>query len=113
MEITVGNQVIKFQPHPAFSDSVAGQVVFPNNYGISIITKVDEEHPGSFMNTAMGSWDKQTFEIAIVKAYPEEISFTTLDELEEEYPEYKMNGGVFPRVDIAFIEKIVQFVKNL
>ena len=112
---------IEFKEHQSFLDSIHGTKFFDNNYGVSIICKCEELEKANeekiaikgLYSTSHGSWENQTFELAVIKGNEESSYFIVNEFLEQEDVEYSNNGGMWGFKTIDEVKKIISSIKNL
>jgi hypothetical protein len=109
--------VLDFKIHNTFDSSLHAVKLFDNGYGVSVICTCYEIKPkglGLNMNFPYGDWEKGTYEVACVVGDDEETcQFIIQENLEEEFEEYSMNGGILGNQRVPQIKQIMHFVKSL
>ena len=104
--LNINGQDVVFDNHPAWEDSIKSVIKFANGYSASIITKRSGASESYSSWSAGGSWDKMTFEVALLK-YGQ---FIFDEEIEDE--EYREEGGVCKNIHLEDMNEILSIIKN-
>ena len=103
------DKTILFEQHGNFKDSVSAKLKLDNGYSASIITRKSLEDNSGMLHSAQGSWDDETFELAVLD---EKESFIQIEELNQDV-EYSMNCGVWTSLSKNDLLEKIQIISNL
>jgi len=113
-----GGEKIKFEDHSFFNDAIYTIISFNNGFGASIITKrtkgdkVEKNNSYHSMTTAQGSWDDETFELAVVKNDKGKFNHIEIQDFCKEDTNYETNGVWVYLTKQKLFEKM-NLIKNL
>lgn len=102
-------QKITFEQHRSFEDSIFAHYPLDNGYVASIITRKPSQNNKGLWNSAQGSWDNGTFELAVLN---QDLILIQLEELNDE-EEYKINYGIWPSLSKDELLQKIQMISNL
>jgi hypothetical protein len=104
------DKILDFKQHINFKDSISAILKLDNGYNASIITRKPFNDNLSVFDSAQGSWNDETFELAILD---EKESFIQIDELYRDDEEYRFNYGVWPNLSKNDLLEKIQMISSL